>query len=376
MGLQLSDGGLVTMPITEAAKNLISKCHLAPYGHGEDTIVDQHVRNTSELNAATEFSLENPAWQPFIDCLTATCARALGIDTNTRTVTARLYKLLVYEVGEKFEKHQDSEKAQGMFGSLVIVLPSVFTGGELVVHGPGGRHGESFVWDPSVKSTFGLQYAAFYGDCEHEVKSVTSGYRICLTYNLTMSLTDTEELPRVDTSLDVYKEVCDAVKHLLDCKSTKNSFVYMLEHAYTRRGLGFEFLKNRDLLVAQYLAWYCAKESNGYCGLYLAQAEHTEKSDGSSYRELKTQPPYVAYGESMERALVKVALLARSKYGDPRNRSERYKEDSQVVPTDYFADFEFDEDACRQVPYMGNEGGSWENWYATAALVVKPASAT
>ncbi|TMW62129.1 hypothetical protein Poli38472_009622 [Pythium oligandrum] len=376
-GLRLQDNQLVTLPISEeAAKDLISKCHLAPYGHGEDTIVDQHVRNTSELNAATEFSLENPAWQPFIDCLTATCARALGIDTNTRTVTARLYKLLVYEVGEKFEKHQDSEKAQGMFGSLVIVLPSVFTGGELVVHGPGGRHGESFVWDPSVKSTFGLQYAAFYGDCEHEVKSVTSGYRVCLTYNLIAAATDVEDLPKVNACTDVYKEVCSATAKVLDCESTSEQFAYMLEHKYTKRGLGFEFLKNRDLLVAQYLASYCSKESKGKFGLYLAHAEYTKDCESRGSGQLKVTPPYVAYGESIQDATMKMTSVDRYVKKNPYVGDQTFDLKEQVVPSGYFADFEWDDDNKRHVPYTGNEGDFEEYWYASAALVVRPVEFT
>ena len=39
-----------------------------------------------------------------------------------------------------------------------------------------------FAWgDTSPKS---VQWAAFYGDCEHEVLEVTEGHRITLTYNL------------------------------------------------------------------------------------------------------------------------------------------------------------------------------------------------
>jgi hypothetical protein len=29
-----------------------------------------------------------------------------------------------------------------------------------------------------------MHYAAFYADCEHELRPVKSGYRVCLVYNL------------------------------------------------------------------------------------------------------------------------------------------------------------------------------------------------
>ena len=39
-----------------------------------------------------------------------------------------------------------------------------------------------FVWEkPDLQN---LQWAAFYGDCKHEVLEVTQGHRITLTYNL------------------------------------------------------------------------------------------------------------------------------------------------------------------------------------------------
>ncbi len=32
-----------------------------------------------------------------------------------------------------------------------------------------------------------MSWAAFYADCEHEVKPISSGYRLCLVYNLTLA---------------------------------------------------------------------------------------------------------------------------------------------------------------------------------------------
>ena len=48
-------------------------------------------------------------------------------------VTAELYKLLVYDKGSFFVSHRDTEKAPGMFATLVVALPSQSKGGELVV---------------------------------------------------------------------------------------------------------------------------------------------------------------------------------------------------------------------------------------------------
>jgi hypothetical protein len=52
-------------------------------------------------------------------------------------VSAEFYKLLIYEQGGFFLPHRDTEKKDGMFGTLTIVLPSVHDGGELVVRHKG-----------------------------------------------------------------------------------------------------------------------------------------------------------------------------------------------------------------------------------------------
>ena len=61
-----------------------------------------------------------------------------------------------------------------MVGTLVVTLPSSYTGGELMV-----GHNED--WKGSKTA---LSLVAFYADCRHEVLKVNSGYRITLTYKL------------------------------------------------------------------------------------------------------------------------------------------------------------------------------------------------
>lgn len=44
--------------------------------------------------------------------------------------------------------------------------------------------GQEFRYDWSAKSETTIQQVAFYSDCEHEVKTITEGDRMTLTYNL------------------------------------------------------------------------------------------------------------------------------------------------------------------------------------------------
>jgi len=75
--------------------------------------------------------------------------------------------------------HKDTEKEKGMFGSLVITLPSDFEGGDLIV-----RH-QSLEKRFTVNNPeFSSSWAAFFADCKHEIVPVTKGYRMALIYNL------------------------------------------------------------------------------------------------------------------------------------------------------------------------------------------------
>ena len=82
----------------------------------------------------------------------------------------------------KFKAHVDTPRGPTQFGSLVVCLPHRHQGGELSI-----RHGSSvskemrFNWNDQEAE---IRWAAFYSDCEHEVKEVTAGHRVTLTYNL------------------------------------------------------------------------------------------------------------------------------------------------------------------------------------------------
>lgn len=112
----------------------------------------------------------------------------LGLQTELgledRPLTAHLYKLLVYEKGSFFLPHRDGEKLDRMVATLVIGLPSVHEGGELIVSHEDARREFTF---SGAASGHELSYAAFYADCEHEVRPVRSGYRLRLVYNVALA---------------------------------------------------------------------------------------------------------------------------------------------------------------------------------------------
>ncbi|KAF8549532.1 hypothetical protein OG21DRAFT_582450 [Imleria badia] len=93
-----------------------------------------------------------------------------------------LYKSNVYGKGAFFEAHKDTSRSQDMFGSLVVVLPTVHEGGQLVL-----RLGQK-EWTIDFTETFAtatepsVRFVALFSDLENEVLPVTSGYRVTFTY--------------------------------------------------------------------------------------------------------------------------------------------------------------------------------------------------
>jgi hypothetical protein len=82
--------------------------------------------------------LRNPQWEPALRKLVRRVAVELGCEAGN--VKASLYKLLVYGPGDHFLPHRDTEKEACQFGTLVVQLPCVHSGGSLIV-----RHGK-YAW--------------------------------------------------------------------------------------------------------------------------------------------------------------------------------------------------------------------------------------
>lgn len=108
--IKIDGVGHVNIPLTEEKAHEIIEaeaCHQAPFGKGEETIVDTSVRNTWELNP-DQFQINSPDWQLVLWEATRRAAAALGIPQESQSnVKAHLYKMLLYQKGAIFKPHQE-----------------------------------------------------------------------------------------------------------------------------------------------------------------------------------------------------------------------------------------------------------------------------
>jgi hypothetical protein len=157
----------------------------------------------------------------------------------------------VYAPGQFFATHQDSEKTDGMIGSLVVILPSSAKGGALVIE----HHVEQVEYRGSPDR---LVLVAFYADCRHQVRPVTAGYRAVLTYNLFLDAQAGAAASAVGMSPS---SLIDSVRAYFATPRPQRAWqradagkserlVYLLDHEYTQRGLAWDRLKNGDAIRA------------------------------------------------------------------------------------------------------------------------------
>ncbi|KAH7395257.1 hypothetical protein DE146DRAFT_697405 [Phaeosphaeria sp. MPI-PUGE-AT-0046c] len=249
-GLRIKQVGLIGLPLTERDAGAVAGvCRQAPFGKGDETLVDESVRKTWELDA-TEFTCCNPAWSEYINKLAEHAMQGLGVEAPSH---AEAYKLLLYAEGAFFKAHRDTEKVPGMFGTLVICLPSEHTGGEVRLnHG-----GKEKIIETAPTSAFDLCVLAWYSDVQHEIKPVTSGYRLVLTYNLVQD----QSFPRQSaTTLDTTANKLERLLRIWQTQfSHHESFIYPLQHRYTEVSLSLRHLKGEDAAKCRYIEQICKK---------------------------------------------------------------------------------------------------------------------
>lgn len=131
--VELEGAGMLSFPIPAAQiASLVEQAERAPYGRGEETVVDTSVRRVWQIDA-DRVKVGGRSWEANLESLLARVRAGLGCGDG---VSAQLYKLLVYDRGGFFLAHRDTEKTEGMFATLVVTLPSAFRGGALRI-----RHG-------------------------------------------------------------------------------------------------------------------------------------------------------------------------------------------------------------------------------------------
>jgi hypothetical protein len=355
--------GRIAFPILPVqAERLVAIAKAAPYGRGEETVVDREVRRTLQVDSA-KVRIGGRHWDETLAELVADIALGLGVG---EAVAADFYKLLVYDTGSFFVDHRDTEKVPGMFATLVLVLPSAHSGGELVV-----KHlDREVVLDPRPEEPSEIGFAAFYADCVHEVRPVKTGCRLVLIYNLRF-IGKGLSLKAPDYRAERGR-VVELLRSWASSVDEPDKLIVPLEHAYTPAELSFSALKGADAGVASLLAKAAAEAD---CDLHLAlvSIEESGSAEHNGYcgrgrwsRDEEDEEFEVA--EVLDRALI-LSEWRRPDGGEAGLDDFPFAED-ELCPPDAFEDLLPDEQHFHEA--TGNEGASFERTYRRAGLVLWP----
>ncbi len=383
LSLHVEGIGRVRFPLTPAkARKLIEFGHPARFGRGAETLTDPDVRDTWEIPKGLVSAVWNDA--SLTDIL-ATVKDELGLPHRAE-LTADLHSLLVYEPDQFFLAHQDSEKDDSMIGTLVVTLPSNYTGGELIV----GRDEELKAYRGSRSA---LSLVAFYADCRHEVLAVKSGYRITLTYNLLLR----GDTSRPEGDAGTIAELTDLLREHFSTPAPRyyggpvtevpQRLVYLLDHEYTPRALSWSRLKGAD---ADRVSLLRAAADVAGCETILALADIRTQHGASAFDPYEYRGGWWQnddYGDDEDQE--------DEPYGEPRNLQIHGLIDSEVALTHWTGPdgARLEEtslsvaagEVCAATPTdvlkpsdsqyegnMGNYGNTLDRWYHRAAVVVWP----
>jgi 2OG-Fe(II) oxygenase superfamily len=382
--------GRIGLPITRGtAHGLCEIARPARYGLRNQTRLDRRVRDTWEI-PKSRISIDQPRWRRTLLPQLDRIRRDLGLPEGSR-LTAELHNMLVYEPGQFFVSHQDSEKKDDMIATLVVILPSDFTGGGMVLE----HHGETI----TVSGSRGkLTFVAFYADCHHRVRPVTRGYRVVLTYNLMLE----GGAAPVAAPPHQIEALARGVRRFFETprpprwpgesqREPPDRLVYLLDHQYTQRGLAWSRLKNADAERAVVLR-EVARRLDCEIVLALADAHETwacEEEEPRYGHYGYRRRGYRRYGEEDEEdvAVASSETPALTELLDSQVELRHWVRSGgrpeaiggAVGPEELCytrASVELDPFASEHEGYMGNWGNTVDRWYHRAAVVLWPRART
>ncbi len=393
--LEVKGCGRLRFPVSRTqAQRLCEIARPARYGRGEQTLLDKRVRDTWKI-AKSRIKIDRRRWNRTLLPVLEALRGDLGLADGCK-LKAELHSILVYTPGQFFLPHRDSEKADEMIGTLVVILPSSFKGGGMVV-----RHqGEKVTYRASRKA---LSFIAFYADCQHEVRPVTEGHRIVLTYNLLL-VGDEEAAVAAEPAPAMVNGLAERLREHFETplasrwdweedappREPPNRLVVLLDHQYTERGLAWHRLKGTDAARAALLQ---AAAERTDCESMLALSEIHEtwscyepdwdrprygrhrrwrRDEDEWYAEHDPPPPddpdAFELGELIDSGITLNHWIdAQGKATAPIVTQIEDEEVCATTPSSALEPY-----ASEYEGYTGNEGETMDRWYRRAAIVLWP----
>jgi 2OG-Fe(II) oxygenase superfamily len=244
---------------------ILEKSIPSPFGKGSQTVLDPSYRSGREIHGE---DIDVKSKYYFVK---EVLGNAEEFMFPGREISAKLYKLAIYEAGGHFDWHIDSTHSDKHHATLLVALNTSWEGGDLVLR----RNGIETHVDlrPQKKSDSGqtridLQAVVFFTDTEHRVEPVKSGIRIVLQYDVELKKTqnqwwgnykeavwmdrlEKQYSKRMKMGVDAQatdkaalEKVLAIIKELVNNGTQEVAFA--LQHVYRKSSILGEYLKGSD----------------------------------------------------------------------------------------------------------------------------------
>ncbi|KAI0080852.1 hypothetical protein K474DRAFT_1704394 [Panus rudis PR-1116 ss-1] len=265
--LNVASLGMVGLPLsTREVEAVKSVAQQAPFSEeGTQTVDDTSARHAWEIDGS-QMSFKNAQWETFMTEVVNHVCESLGIHVAARAPRCEISKLLLYQTGSHFLSNVDMVKTKGVVATIIVVLPSEFTGGEARFT----HSGLSTVYNPSQNDEWQTTVMAWYTDVLREIKPITSGHCLAISYDLILSK-NTLKPALSDSTAGIQR-----LRQILtswqknEGHDLPQKIVYLLENSYPEGELRGSALKGSDAQLVAVLDTL-AKESEFHLGLATAE---------------------------------------------------------------------------------------------------------
>ncbi|KAF9564522.1 hypothetical protein CPC08DRAFT_705265 [Agrocybe pediades] len=187
--IRLSSGALVSLPFQpQQIYHLIDVARFFPVKQEYDESKNVKIEEGSPCRLdfdADKIEFMNPFWKEYTEAIKKKTAAALGIDLNEdpgRELRIQLRELRLSAAGTSLFSLSDSISFRDSAATILILLPSAYTGGAVTVSCPAPLRPQ--VFDLSKKSAFSTSYIAAYHGLRVTSQPVISGHQLALLYTL------------------------------------------------------------------------------------------------------------------------------------------------------------------------------------------------
>ncbi|KZS90679.1 hypothetical protein SISNIDRAFT_551429 [Sistotremastrum niveocremeum HHB9708] len=267
-GLRVSGLGRVSLPLTDRGAQELVDSFQPNSSRKTKTKGSKESSGTLEISA-DKISFDNPRWNTWLkETVKPQIKERLDISCDAKY---KLDKMLVYGKGSQLCSKPDTDQTSPTFASLLVVLPSPFSGGQIQV----SHNSQIKTFTLAENSEYNTSFVASYTSTDLQLQPITRGYLFALSYNLIVP--SSVPRPRLIDNSDLVSSARRALlswkKESLKEGSTSDKIAYILKQDHAtpptalKRGIGM--LTGPDIAIVDILSSLSME-----CGfdIYLAKA--------------------------------------------------------------------------------------------------------